>query len=139
MRFRGEVSFSTWVEVSVRHLLLVLRRICGHEGDLRVAFGFVVDKAIYFGCIWDFNLVRGCVSSVSEGSCNHTDHYSRGCLVLVRQQLLQCCLRMEWPVSNIRWDHGLCGSGSLWSLEKKEEARNRTVLNTWRLDSSSMV
>jgi hypothetical protein len=58
MRFRGEVSFSTWVEVSVRHLLLVLRRICGHEGDLRVAFGFVVDKAIYFGSYWDFNLVR---------------------------------------------------------------------------------
>jgi hypothetical protein len=58
MRFRGEVSFSTWVEVSVRHLLLVLRRICGHEGGLRVAFGFVVDKAIYFGSYWDFNLVR---------------------------------------------------------------------------------
>jgi hypothetical protein len=58
MRFRGEVSFSTWVEVSVRHLLLVLRRICGHEGDLRVTFGFVVDKAIYFGSYWDFNLVR---------------------------------------------------------------------------------
>jgi len=58
MRFRGEVSFSTWVEVSVRHLLLVLRRMCSHEVGLRVDFGSVVDKAIYFGCYWDFNLVR---------------------------------------------------------------------------------
>lgn len=58
MRFRGEVSFFTWVEMSVQHLLLVLRRICGHEGDLRVVFGFVVDKAIYFGYVLDFNLVR---------------------------------------------------------------------------------